>query len=280
MLLLRVVALAVIYLAAFIASYGAILPTVPAPAGSEPISVVAALLIAALANTAVLGWVVARSDAPRWRLALAIFFALWGIQTVLAQVETAIFPGISHRVPPGFVMRVVAAGMLHAAIVAACAVSLLARRPSWSTSSRQRPAGIWGFAAAAAVYIVLYFTCGYFIAWRQPVLAAYYGGADPGSFVLQLRAVIANTPWLVAVQAARGAVWAVILTQVTRLLQCSRAETIAIAAALSGIASLGLLAPNPFMPFDVRMIHLAETVTANVLFGVFVGWWFLPRRWD
>lgn len=280
MVVLRVVALAAVYLAAFIAAYGAILPAVPAASGNEPISVLLALAIAAAANTAVIAWIIARSHAPRWHLAFAIFLALWGIQTVLAQVETAIFPGISARVPQGFVMRVVAAGLLHAAIVSASAVLLLARRASWRTTPRRDPERFWDFAVAAAVYVVLYFTCGYFIAWRQPVLASYYGGADPGSFLLQLRSVIADTPWLVAVQVARGAVWAVILTRVTRLLQCSRGETIAVAAALSAIASLGLLAPNPFMPFDVRMIHLAETITANVLFGGFVGWWFLPRGWD
>ena len=271
---LRVAALAAVYLVAFIASYGALMPAVPPSPGNEPISVFVALLVAALANTAVIAWIVARADAPRWRLAFAIFLALWGIQTVLAQVETLIFPGISQRLPQGFVARTVAAGLVHTAIVAAAAVWLLSRRTSGAGAPVQRGEGISRIAVAASAYVVLYFTCGYFIAWRQPTLAAYYGGADPGNFFVQMWGVITDTPWLVAIQLVRGGVWALLLTQVTRLLQCSRAERMAAAAALSGIASLGLLMPNPYMPFDVRMIHLVETITSNVCFGAFVGWWF------
>jgi len=277
MLFLKLGALTIVHLVSFVAAYGALMPAMPAPAGPEPVPAMAGLLLVAGANATVVAWMVRRSDAPRWRLTLALFLALWGIQTVLAQIETAVFPGISERVPEGFVARAMLAGMVQSALFVPVAVWLLARRHrSADGSARPLPlAGwLWRASAAAAVFVALYFTCGYFIAWRQPALAAYYGGVDPGSFVAQLGTVVAETPWLVPLQGARGAVWALLLALVVRRLRCSRGEAAAAAGALSGITTLGLLLPNPFMPFDVRMIHLLETVTANVLFGAFAGWWF------
>ena len=271
MLFLKLGALTIVHLVTFVAAYGAFMPAMPAPTGPEPIPDFTGLPLVALANSAAVAWIVRRSDAPRWRLALAIFLALWGMQTVLAQVESVIFPGVSERLPQGFVAMAVLAGMVHAALFAPFAVWLLARRHrSAEVSSRPLPRveWLWRTAVAAAVFVALYFTCGYFIAWRQPTLAAYYGGADPGSFLAQMRTVVAETPELVPIQGARGAVWALLLALVVRRLRRSQVEATALAAALSGITSLALLLPNPFMPFDVRMIHLLETVTANVLFGV------------
>jgi len=42
-----------------------------------------------------------------------------------------------------------------------------------------------------------------------------------------------------------------------------------------------LLLPNPFMPEPVRMAHLVETASSNLIFGVFVGWLLTPTpRFD
>ena len=39
-----------------------------------------------------------------------------------------------------------------------------------------------------------------------------------------------------------------------------------------------LLLPNPFMPFDVRMIHIVETAPSNFLLGFWIGWLFRRRH--
>jgi hypothetical protein len=275
MLFLKVGALCVVHLASFLVVYGAALPAMP-PSGHEPIPGLAGLLLVAIANSAAVCWIITRSDASRWRLAFALFLALCGIQTILAQVETLIFPAVSERLPQGFVARAVLAGTLHSALFASCAVWLCGRDRFMAISRRPMPyvEWLWRTLVAAAVFVLLYFTCGYFIAWRQPTLAAYYGGVDPGSFMAQMRSVVAEAPSIVVIQIARGAAWALLLAPIVRRLRCSRVESVLITAVLSGITSLVLLVPNPFMPFAVRMIHFVETITANILFGAFVGWSF------
>jgi hypothetical protein len=45
--------------------------------------------------------------------------------------------------------------------------------------------------------------------------------------------------------------------------------------------SLMLLLPNPFMPREVALTHLVETITSNFIFGWLVGWLFYPVRcWE
>lgn len=234
----------------------------------------------ALANAALVTWLVSRSGAGRVALVLAIFAAIWGVQTFLAQVEILIFPAVGRRMPEGFVPRAMLAGALHAGLFAPTAVAVLGgwRRGRSSTGGGWSGRLDWQsggrIAGAAAAFVVLYFICGYFIAWRQPVLAAYYDGVDPGTFVAQMRRVLEDTPWLPAFQIARGILWTLFMLPAIVLLRRPRAETVLFAAALSGITSLVLLLPNPYMPFEVRMTHLVETVTANTLFGAFVGWLF------
>jgi hypothetical protein len=54
-------------------------------------------------------------------------------------------------------------------------------------------------------------------------------------------------------------------------------ETGLAVALLFAVVNLQLLLPNPFMPQEVRMVHLLETTTSNFLFGwvvvLVLRWW-------
>jgi hypothetical protein len=39
---------------------------------------------------------------------------------------------------------------------------------------------------------------------------------------------------------------------------------------------LQLLLPNPYMPADIRLSHLVETLGSNLIFGFGVGWSLSP----
>jgi len=39
-----------------------------------------------------------------------------------------------------------------------------------------------------------------------------------------------------------------------------------------------LLLPNPYMPEPVRMAHLVETASSNLIFGFFIGWLLTQRH--
>jgi hypothetical protein len=137
------------------------------------------------------------------------------------------------------------------------------------------PASEWGWklGVIAVLYVILYFTFGYFIAWRHPGVAEYYGGVDPGSFLAQMRIVLRNTPRLVPFQIVRALCWVALALPVIRMMKGKWPETaLSLGLLFSVVMNAPLLLPNPYMPEPVRMAHLVETASSNFIFGVFVGW--------
>ena len=131
-------------------------------------------------------------------------------------------------------------------------------------------AGEWAGKLSLIViaYVIIYFTFGYFIAWKSAAVRAYYGGSDPGSYLAQLSNVVRDTPLLVPLQAARALLWAAIAVPVIRMTKGRWWEAgLAVALLFSVVMNSQLLLPNPLMPREVRMVHLLETATSNFLFG-------------
>jgi hypothetical protein len=116
-------------------------------------------------------------------------------------------------------------------------------------------------------YLVIYFTFGYFIAWKNADVRAYYGGSDPGSFLAQMIGVVRDTPLLLPLQVVRAILWAAIAVPVIRMMKGHLWEIGLAVALLFAVMSSQLLLPNPLMPQEVRMVHLLETATSNFLFG-------------
>jgi hypothetical protein len=131
----------------------------------------------------------------------------------------------------------------------------------------------WKLALIAVVYVVLYFTFGYFIAWRTPAVREFYGGTDPGNFFGQMRTVVRDTPWLIPFQIFRALCWAGIAIVIINVLQRAKAETAVVLGYMFAVVMCApLLLPNPYMPEAVRMAHLLETASSNFVFGMFAGW--------
>jgi hypothetical protein len=104
-------------------------------------------------------------------------------------------------------------------------------------------------------------------------VSAYYGGADPGGLFPQLGNVWRDTPWLFALQIGRALLWVAIALPVIRMLKGGWRETALSLALLFAVAmNSQLLLPNPYMPEAVRMAHLIETASSNLLFGALIGW--------
>jgi hypothetical protein len=287
----RLVGTTVAFLVCFAVSYGLFFasgqssPTSADPSADPQAAAGLAFLAVACLNTAVVGWLILRSRLDGWRLIVAMTFVLWCVQVILPQVETVIFqvhPVFARHMPMGVIPRIVAAGLLHAVLWVPLAVVILGKRKPdlvGSTTSQSGPIAWsplgWKLAAAVALYVVLYFTFGYYVAWRQPAVRNYYGGTDPGTFWLELGNIMGETPWLPLAQALRGLVWAGVALVVIRTMKGSVLEkALAVGALFSVVMCAGLLLPNPYMPHDVRMIHLVETASSNLIFGTLVGWLF------
>lgn len=272
LLVIRIVGLIAIHFICFSLISAALFP---APAkeltAAEARAALTALLAVSVLSTPVLAYVILRSRYARWHLFLAIFVVLYGVMTVMPQIETAYFV----KLPSGMLSRLFLFGGVFATVFSLFAVLVLGRtKPEGNTDeSRSRlkmPAAEWlmKLSIIVLVYLVLYFTFGYFIAWKSEAVRAYYGGSDPGSFLAQLKSVVRDTPLLVPLQIMRAILWTAIATVVIRMMKGRWWEAgLAVALMFAVVLSSQLLLPNPLMPDEVRKVHLVETASSNFIFG-------------
>jgi hypothetical protein len=276
-ILLRLVVLVVFYFICFATVSSALfqLPT-EEPTPSEANASLALLVVSCL-NTAILSYVIMRSRWAGWKLVSAIFLILFGISTFLPQIETAYFV---TRLPTGMLPRLFVAGGITAGLFAPVAVLVLGKR---KRDKREKEgdvrlsipfgAWVWKQSLIIAAYLIIYFTFGYFIAWRSSAVRSYYGGTDPGSFLAQMGIVLRDTPWLLPLQVVRAMLWTALAVLVIRMMKGAWWQIALVVGLLFTIlTSAQLLIPNPFMPAAVRMAHLLETAPSNFLFGCLVVW--------
>jgi hypothetical protein len=283
----RLVLTGLVYLVTFVVSYGLLMPAVPPDptAAASPIPPALAPLLVAALHTAVMGWLVLRSRRTGWGLAWVMTAVFFGVHSLMPQVESWIFQaysGYAAHLPAAMIPRIVVAGLLHACLWIPVAVRILGRSPGEAGAGPPPPLfaalTTWRLLLAAVAYVVVYFLFGHYVAWRSPAVRAYYGGTDPGGFWLQMGIVMRDTPWLPVAQVLRGAAWTLLAVVVLRSMRGSLTEkALAIGVLFGVVMTAGLLLPNPYMPYEVRMVHLLETATSNFLFGVFVGWLFGGR---
>jgi hypothetical protein len=279
---LRVIALTVVLFICF-----AVAGTVVGFAGNSQTSEQAGastlrLVAVCLLQVVVMTHLILRSRWTGWRLVGAVLFVFYGVTTFMPQIESAVF---LTRLPPGTLPRLFLMGALISAPFSVLAVLILGKREAETVDTQENsrlvmPASEWAWklGVIALTYVTLYFTFGYFVAWRQPTVQAYYGGVDSGSFVAQMGSVVRNTPWLIPFQIARAMCWVALALPVVRMLKGKWPEAaVALGLLFAVVMNAPLLLPNPYMPEPVRMAHLVETASSNFIFGVFVGWLLTQR---
>jgi hypothetical protein len=217
-----------------------------------------------------------------WKLAFATIFSYFGVTTVMAQIETAYFlTGLT--LPPGLLPRLVLMGFLTAIIFIPLAVVIL-----WRVRKQQidsSPNGrlvmpvrqwVWKLAAIMPIYLLLYYGAGYFIAWQNPELVAFYGGTDPGNFFLQMGSIFKNDPWLTPFQMWRSLLWVLFVLPVVRMTRGSAWWTAVVVGLLLAVPmNIGHILPNPLIPAtSVRLSHMIETGSSNFVLGLAITWLF------
>jgi hypothetical protein len=260
-----VLAVTVVYFGCFAVVSAALLAHVAGPPPPEQAgATLLALFLVSLINAAVWSYLILRSRWTGWKLILTIFLLFYGVSTVQPQIESAYF---ISRLPPGMLPRLFLAGLIMAAVFAPLAVLILGKAKSSVNITTPLKMTIGKAALIVVVYIILYFTFGYFIAWRNPAVRSYYGGSDPTGFIAQIASLIRTEPLLFLLQAARALLWAALALPVIKMMKGEWWERGLAVALLFTVMTVQLLLPNPLMPTEVRMAHLLETASSNFLFG-------------
>ena len=227
-----------------------------------------AVPIVCLVDTLVLALVILRSNWNGWRLMLATSVSYYGVQTVMAQIESAYFGpalGISAAMVRGLFMQSLPVVLIFIPLAVLILGKGRGNADADPTAAQRLNMPVlqwaWKLAVIAVVYVILYFLFGYFVAWSNPALSAMYGnGADQQIFALN---------HLVPLQLGRGILWALFTLPLIRMTKGSPWQIAIIAGLLLALPmNISHVIPNPIMPDpSVRLSHFIETATSNFIFG-------------
>jgi hypothetical protein len=148
------------------------------------------LLIFALSVGIVVSYLILRSAWHGSMLALAMFVGIYGIMTVVSQVDSIFL--LSNKMGPGMLRAIFLQGAMGTALFAPLAVVLLGK---WATPAVVPPApaplapasAAWRVALLVTAFVFLYMFFGYYVAWQNPELRNYYGGPDWPTFFAALK---------------------------------------------------------------------------------------------
>jgi hypothetical protein len=274
-------ALALAYLALFLGGSAALGPV--APAGGAPGgAALAGVLAVAAIDTALLGAWIHRARHRGLRLWAEAAVALYGIKTLSSALEVWWFVDRAW-IPDDMLPNLFAMTVPLALAWPALAVWALGPAgppdptPPLGRSAAATAARI--ALAGAVAYPALFFSFGYFVAWQAAPVRAYYGGpAVPLPFVEHLAWTFAEDPWVLPFEMLRGLLWVALGWPVLRWTRGPWwVGGLLFAATLAAVQNDVHLLPNPLMPDAVRLWHLVETSSSNLLFGLLTALLLAPR---
>jgi hypothetical protein len=221
-------------------------------------------------------YLVLRSSWRGWKLAGVLFAATYGISTIATQVESLFF--LSAKMPPGMIRTLFVQGVIAMALFAPLAVLILGKwRRATPVGNAEAPpltavAITLRITLLVVAFIFLYMLFGYYVAWRNPALRAYYGGMDVPSFYEALKSNWQKQPLLFSLQVFRALLYVACVYPMLRMLRVARWEKALATAAFLASWTTVLLLPNPLMPATVARSHLWETLAFNLTFGALMAW--------
>ena len=223
----------------------------------------------------VVSYLILRSSWSGWQLAAALFAATYGISTIAAQLDSLFF--LSGKLPAGMIRALFEQGAIAMALFTLLALSLLGKwkptpMPIGNAGAPLTAAALsWRIASLVVAFVFLYFVFGYYVAWQNPALRAYYGGTDAVSFYESLKTNWRQQPLLFLLQACRALLYVACVYPLLRMLRVARWEKAVAAALFLASWTTALLLPNPLMPATVARSHFWETLGFNLTFGVLMG---------
>lgn len=242
------------------------------------------LLILGIINTLLIIGLIVSSRWNGWRLASILALAYYGAFTFITQVETWYFL-TEITVSPELLPRLFIMGLSIPIIYIPLAI-LICRKWKRRDVATENLNMIMPFkqfllklGIIAIIYLVIYWLAGYYIAWQNPELRAFYG--NPGEiepFFTHTFATFSNTPSLIFLQLVRGMLFAIIVMPLILGSKVKPWLTGLLVGFLFAVPHLGHIMPNPLIPLaSVRLSHMIETATSTFIFGLIIVW-LLHRR--
>jgi hypothetical protein len=278
--LLRFALLMVLFFICFTAGGSFVAPALPATIPEPgPLPLMATMAVVAAAVSGVVALMILSSRWHGLKLMVVMGLTYYAVVTVVMQTETWYFlSGLT--VGPGLMPRLFLQGLVVAVVFVPAAVVLLGRARGAAEGEPAAlpttwPAWAWRLLALAAAYLVLYFGAGYFIAWQNPELRAFYG--EPGAalpFIAHMGKVLAEDPWLIPFQVLRSVIWVACALPLVRGTRWPLWATALVVGLMFSVPqNIGHLLPNSLLPINsVRLSHLVETASSTFVFGVLVTW--------
>jgi len=240
-------------------------------------SIMLTLLISSFIEVLIISYIILRSRWTGWKLIGAVFLSFYGSMTVIAQIESIIY--LPEKLPHTLILKLFFMGLIMTTIFVPIAVLMLGKMKETFPDEKDNfrlvmPKSEWilKLFILTLIYLFLYYSFGYYIAWKNPVVRTYYGGTDPGNFIAQLYFIWKSTPWMFPLQAIRALLWIILVLPLIRMLKGNSWELSFVMAIFFSVWSLQLLIPNPYMPAEVASAHLIETLFSNFIFGWILGW--------
>ncbi len=219
-----------------------------------------------------------------WKLSLASGFAYYGVVTFMSGIEAWYFLS-DLTLPVGMLPWMFLTGLAPAFIFIPLAVFILwkVRKPKSAPVEEETRMPVkqwaWKLAIIAPVYLLLYFAAGYFIAWQNPAVRAFYHGANPANFFAAMANNWQNDPLLFLFQIGRSMLWVLFALPVLRMTRGNAWTKALVVGMLLGVPmNIGHLLANPLIPTaSVRFSHMIETSSSTFLLGLVITW-LLHRR--
>ena len=273
----RFIILMLLYIIFFVAgslAVDSLIPDLPTEPGI--VSPQVGLLLMGVLNALLIIALIESSRYRGWKLAFGLAFAYYGAVTFIMQIETWYFL-TSVTVSEELLPRLFVMGLPVPLFVIPLAILLLGKTKADSEPAVSlepvKPLKEWVYKPVliAAAYIIFYWTAGYFIAWQNPELRAFYSSpGDALPFWQHTVNTLRHEPGLFPFQALRGLMWALFALPVIYGSKWSRFSTALLVGFFFSVPqNIGHILTNPLIPLaSIRFSHMIETATSTFIFGV------------
>ncbi|MFN2112632.1 MAG: hypothetical protein ACK2TT_05910 [Anaerolineales bacterium] len=236
------------------------------------------LIVVSFIDTLILTYFILRSRLRGLRLMVTVSLVLYGVKTFLSIIEAWWFmTDVNAGEMPGLFLMTVPMAVLFP-VIAVWMLGKAKKGEEVDETPNTRlvmPTGqlVWKVAfLSVIVYPALFWTFGYYVAFSNPELVAYYGSTHPGSFLAQMGNVWADDPFVFLFEIFRGLLWVALAVPVIRTTKGRVWETGLILGLLFALVQNDVHLIPGVMPPSVRLSHFIETATSNFIFALLTTW--------